>query len=68
MSKVICAAVECKYNKNAICKKREINLAAGNISTVHEGRQDVWRCKMYELSDFAKEIREKLKKVLPNDI
>ena len=58
MSKVICAAVECKYNKNSICKAKEINLSAGNIATVHEGRQDVWRCKMYELSDFSKEIRK----------
>lgn len=61
MSKVICAAVECKYNKNSICKAKEINLSAGNIATVHEGRQDIWRCKMYELSDFSKEVRKLLK-------
>lgn len=61
MSKVICAAVECKYNKNSICKAKEINLSAGNIATVHEGRQDIWRCKMYELSEFSKKVIEFLK-------
>lgn len=67
MSKVICAAIECKHNKNGVCKKKELNFAAGNIATVHEGRQDVWWCRMYELSDFAKEIKEMLKGVIPND-
>jgi hypothetical protein len=61
MSKVICAAVECKYNKNSICKAKQINLTAGNIATVHEGRQDMWRCKMYELSEFAKKVDKFLK-------
>lgn len=67
MSKVVCACIECKHNKNGICKKKEINLANGNIATVYEGRQNVWWCRMFELSDFAKEINEMLRKVIPND-
>jgi hypothetical protein len=63
MTEVTCAACECKYNDNGICVADEINLSQGNIVTVHEGRQDVWWCKMFEMSDYAKEIHELLKKV-----
>lgn len=62
MAKVVCAACECKYNDNSICVAKEINLSQGNIMTVREGRQDVWWCRMFEMSDFAKEIDELLKK------
>lgn len=62
MAKVICAACECKHNDKGICVAKEINLSQGNINTVWEGRQDVWWCKMFEMSDFAKEIDELLKK------
>ena len=67
MTKVVCAAIECKHQKNGICTKKEINLSQGNIATVYEGRQDVWRCRMFELSDFSREIQEMLRKVIPND-
>ena len=62
MGKVVCAAIECKYNEDNVCTKEEINLSSGNIATVHQGRQDVWWCRMFELSDFAKKINELVRK------
>ena len=56
MPKVMCAAIECEFCNENECIAEEINLSHGNINTVHEGRKDVWTCRMFQMSDEAKEI------------
>lgn len=61
MTEIICTCFDCKFcNDNAKCTAKEIKLTAGNIATVWEGRQDVWWCKSFEMSDEAKEIIERM--------
>lgn len=61
MAKVYCAEITCKYNDRNLCKAKTINLSAASITTVNEGRKDVWFCRMYELSKEVKELAEALK-------
>lgn len=49
MSKITCAAIDCKYiDDNHRCKSKEIHLSEQYINTVHEGMRHFWTCKMYE--------------------
>ena len=69
MTKVLCAAIDCKYNRyydtdGSVCKKEEINLSNHQMHTVHEGIQNLWRCKCYEKSDEAKRIEQMWKELL----
>lgn len=72
MSKVICPCVECIHNgKHYVCKAKKIEFTYRNMATVNEGRVDMWICKQYELSEYAKRIetifeshrKEKLKAI-----
>lgn len=60
---VKCAAIECKHNKNSVCTAKKISLSHGLMHTVRQGRQHVWRCGRYELSDEAKRAQELLAKI-----
>ena len=62
MAKVVCAETRCKHNVDCECQRKEINLSCANISTTHEGRKDVWYCRMFQISDFAREIDDMLEK------
>lgn len=65
MPKITCTCFDCKYcDDNAQCTAEEIKLKSGNIATVWEGRQDVWWCKSFEMSDFSKQIREQINNLL----
>lgn len=62
MPKITCTCFDCKFcNDESKCTAEEIKLKSGNIATVWEGRQDVWWCKSFEMSDEAKAIHEKVK-------
>ena len=62
MSKVICPCVECIHNGNHyVCKANKIEFTYRNMATVNEGRVDMWICKQYELSEYAKKIEAKFK-------
>lgn len=65
MPKVWCAEIECKHNKNNLCRQKEINLSDGYIHTTHQGYLRVWCCKNYELSEEFKKLMEELKKQFP---
>lgn len=54
MAKVICARTECKYNKDGICKAKEVKLRAWHINTVHEGFKRMEECLTYEESEEYK--------------
>lgn len=65
MTEIICACFDCKFcNENAQCTAKEIKLTSGNIATVWEGRQDVWWCKSFEMSDEAKVFQQRIKEIL----
>ena len=72
MTKVICAAVDCKFNSpNHRCKKKEITLTDNYVQTVYDGRQHFNRCKDYEylpLDEFLKNIRKKEEPLMPNPL
>ena len=61
---VECAAIECKYNHDCVCTKKSINLSNHLMHTVHEGVQNLWRCKCYEKSEEAKRIEQQWKEIL----
>lgn len=65
MAKVWCAEIECKHNRNNMCRRKEVKFSAGHVHTIHQGFLHVWQCKDYELSEDAKKIMEVLKKQFP---
>lgn len=68
MPKIVCGAVECKFNNDRYeCTAKRILLNNGNIMTMYEGRKDVWTCKQFELSDRAKQIIGFLKNIKEGD-
>lgn len=61
MTQITCACFDCKFcDENAQCIATEIKITSGNISTMWEGRQDVWWCKSFEKSDEAKAYEQKV--------
>lgn len=57
MTKILCPCVECIHNgKRNVCNADKVELKWRNMATVNEGRVDMWICKQYELSEFAKRI------------
>ena len=72
MTKVICAAVDCKFNSSDHrCKKKEITLTDNYVQTVYDGRQHFNRCKNYEylpLDEFLKSIHKKEEPLMPNPL
>lgn len=64
MTKVYCACIECENNKRNICKAKTINLSAGNIATVYQGRKNIWECRMFNLSEEAKTFKILMEKAL----
>ena len=58
MPKVWCAEITCKHNQDNLCKAKKVNLSAGQMHTVHEGIRQVWTCRMFEMSDEAKKLKE----------
>lgn len=64
MPKLVCAAIECRFNKDNLCKSGTVRLSDGHIHTVHQGYKQIWECKTYEISSEAKQISEELKSFL----
>ena len=65
MSKLTCTRFDCKFcDDNSQCTAKEIELSSGNIATVWAGRQDVWWCESFEISDFSKQIIEQMNNLL----
>lgn len=58
MTRVLCACGECKYNKNNICKAKEVKIRSWKINTVNYGMKRMEECITYELSDEFKEIQK----------
>lgn len=63
MTKIICARLECKHNKDTICKARCVEMSDHFILTVWEGRQEFLKCKTYEMSETAKAFRRAIEEV-----
>lgn len=64
MATVYCAAEECKHNDQCKCTAAEITLNEGHAHTLHQGFLHHWTCTAYEESEFAKTIREEIKKYM----
>lgn len=60
MPRIKCASVECKYNNDSChCTyKGELILCDCYVVTLNEGRQHYHRCKMYEMSERAKQLTD----------
>lgn len=57
MVTVVCASADCKWcDEDNYCTAGEIHLNDMSIMTLWEGRQHLWRCKQYEMSDRAKQM------------
>ena len=61
MAKVICAAVECRWNDDYRCRAKGISLRDGHVHTRHQGYKHIWECKQFEMSEQAKEFMDALK-------
>lgn len=59
MTKVYCADVSCKYvNDEGVCTQKSIGLAWSSVMTVHDGRQEYNKCRMYHESEEYKRIKK----------
>lgn len=68
MSKITCAAIDCKYIDDMnCCRLKEISLSEHYIHTVHEGLQHFWRCKMYEKSEQTKRLERMFMECIRKD-
>lgn len=68
MPKLICAAVDCKYNgKGHQCTAKKITMSEHYMLTVNEGRQHLWRCKQYEMDEDIQRMEEQFKELMWND-
>lgn len=63
MTKVWCGALDCKHNKDNMCKQKEINLSNGIVGTMWQGSMQYWKCLSYEESNLSKEFRQLISKV-----
>ena len=64
MSKVKCAAYDCKYNSDKnICTAKDINLGWTSCMTLWDGRQEFWKCRNFEMSEESRMIKEKLDEI-----
>ena len=62
MTKVYCADVSCEFcNDKGVCTQKKIDLAWYSVCTVHEGRQEFNKCKMYQKSEASKQIEEMIR-------
>lgn len=65
MPKLFCGASDCIYNNNRNrCTAKEVSLNDLSVMTLWEGRQHLWRCKQYEMSEEAKKIEKMMKEVM----
>lgn len=63
MTKILCPCIECIHNGNHyVCNAKKVELKYRNMATVNEGRVDMWVCKQYELSEYAKRIDKEFAK------
>lgn len=63
MPKVICGAVDCKWNgENCECNADEIHLGDHYVRTVYDGVKHFAKCHEYEISEAeeAKRLRDAL--------
>ena len=67
MARVCCAAVECKWNDDCLCRAKSINLSDGHVHTVHQGFKHIWTCKEFEMSAFAKEVAAAMSEIVRGD-
>lgn len=68
MAKVICAAIECKYNSDDhTCNAEEINLSEGYYHTVNEGFMQMWKCKNYDKDERYAELEIKFLEMIKED-
>lgn len=64
MTKIFCSDSSCKFiNDQGRCTAKTVTIGWSSVMTVYEGRQDFHRCKTYEESEKAKEIKAFLDKV-----
>ena len=65
MPKLKCASWDCVWNDTENqCRAKEVSLNDLSIMTLWEGRQHLWRCKQYEMSEEAKKIEKVMKEVI----
>ena len=58
MPKVYCAAIDCEFNgDDGKCHAKSIALSDHSIQTLWEGRQRFQRCKTYQKSREAAEMK-----------
>ena len=65
MTKIVCAAVGCKYNDDDnVCTAPKVAMSEHSIMTLYDGRQHFWKCKQYEESGFSKAIKEQFAEMM----
>ena len=63
MSKITCAAIDCKHNgKGYHCQLNKITLSESYTHTVYDGVQHFWKCKQYEKDPEIEKMEESFKR------
>ena len=61
MPKVICGAVDCKWNwENCECNADKIHLGDHYVHTVYDGVKHFAKCHEYEMSEESKRLQDAL--------
>ena len=63
-TKIWCAEIDCEHLKDNRCTAKEINLSAGFVNTLYEGRMRCWKCGSFKLSEQAKEMQERVEEYM----
>ena len=65
MPKVYCAALDCAFvSEDGKCHAKSISLSDHSVVTMWEGRQRFNRCKTWQESEHAKELRKQIEPLL----
>ena len=69
MLKIRCASCECKWNNdNGYCAyKGTLRIATWDVNTVNMGRKSFHECKMYEESEWSKELTKNFMELIKDN-
>ena len=58
MSKILCPNIECVNYSERGCRAKTVHLSEIHTHTVHNGFQQFWKCKEYNVTEQWKKIED----------
>ena len=64
MSKISCASIDCKYNKDTLCTAKVVHLSDSHIWTRYQGFKHIHECKTYKKSVEYENLEKVFQEIL----